>query len=673
MNEKEKLILFEILRGGGIIKQEKLQHKLKMSERQVDYQLQSINFLLEKNNLPTIIKKNGNFITSLSIKQYLMIRGNQDIILSAKQRQNYIMMTILTRKTALFLNNFIYELRVSRNTVITDIKKLRKDLEKNGTTLKFNRSEGYTIKGSEWNKRNLLRKGLISFYKELGYDITKNILKNIDDYIDYSENIIKKLEKEVNIIYTDEDYNFLNLFLACIFIRCEQDKLLESEICIESFKEVTDTLEYLNLSKLITNISKEDIIYISLQFLCTNMKKSNINGLELNYKITNALWQFLLNFETNSFLTLSDKKTLIEQLVNHFRPAYFRIKYDISLVDSVVLDSINKYVFLQEMVKSSVDPLQELLKKDLPSDELAYITLFIGGHLVDKEQKNKNKIIKAVTVCPNGISSSKILERELKKIFPEFFFYPAYSVRDYDNFALPHDVVFTNVAITSKERVYLVNKFMSDSEKLILRRKVLSEIFNVNFNTNDISKIIEVVEKYTEIKNLHKLKSELNRLLLTTGEDEISSKGIVEEILQKTKIQILKGDAPWKYIVESVTEPLVDETIECIGIRKLWKMYKNCPEYVFLNERIVLLHIDPKEVVQKLGMSILISQNGIDYGESKAHVIALLTTPNKWSHLDVLYFLSRLSRSKELIKKLVSLDKVDNVRQMLIDFSRKKV
>lgn len=672
MNENGKRLLLEIIKG-GIIKQTSLQKDLKLSERQIDYQLQSINNVLKQNNLPTVIKRNGNFMTDLSVKQYMKIKEDRSFILSVEQRQNYIVLLILTRNTELFLNHFVDELHVSRNTIISDIRRLKKRLDRIGLKLDFNRKDGYLILGSERKKRNFLRKVLIIFYREYGYDLTQKLLSNAKEYIRFSEDIIRKLEKEINIIYTDKDYEFLSLFLSCIFLRRDRGCSLENELNDDDIKEITDTLEYKKLSKVISNVPEIDMVYITLQFLGTNVKKSNTNGFELNYKITNALWQFILDFETKSFMTLQDKKFLIEQLIDHFRPAYFRIKYEMELVESLTISAIKKYLFLQEIVERSLDSLRDLLGKEIPENEVIYITIFIGGHLLDKEQKSESKVIKAITVCPNGISASKILERELKKIFPEFLFYPACSVRDYTKFDLPHDIVFTDVAIKSAHKVYLVKNFMSNSEKNVLRRKVLGDIFKINFNQDDIENIINIVKKYAEIKNISKLEFELNELLLSSDKEEISLQENSDQILKESSIQILKGTAPWKYVVHSVVEPLINKTIEFKGLEKIWNLYKECPGYIFLNNQIILLHIDPEKVKQKLGLSIVVSSEGIRYGNEKAHVVALLTTPDKTSHLDTLYFISELSKNNKVLKEIWTSSKVDSIKKTLINYNRRRV
>ena len=55
--------------------------------------------------------------------------------------------------------------------------------------------------------------------------------------------------------------------------------------------------------------------------------------------LSNSLWEFLIEFEANTFLVLKDKKALLGKLINHFKPAYYRIKYNLP-VDNVLYEKI---------------------------------------------------------------------------------------------------------------------------------------------------------------------------------------------------------------------------------------------------------------------------------------------------------------------------------------------
>ena len=57
-------------------------------------------------------------------------------------------------------------------------------------------------------------------------------------------------------------------------------------------------------------------------------------------------------------------------------------------------------------------PRWKIFQTEISDEEIAYITLFVGGHLISNDHNDlEEKIIKAVILCPNGISMSKLIEQ----------------------------------------------------------------------------------------------------------------------------------------------------------------------------------------------------------------------------------------------------------------------
>lgn len=71
-----------------------------------------------------------------------------------------------------------------------------------------------------------------------------------------------------------------------------------------------------------------------------------------------------------------------------------------------------------------------------------------------------------------------------------------------------------------------------------------------------------------------------------------------------------------------------------------------------LRQRIVLPHLDPMLVEQKLGVCIVVLKQGILYQNERVHVVVLLTTPDKTSHLPILYHINRIAKTLILLMKL---------------------
>src|SRR5690606_31211882 len=127
------------------------------------------------------------------------------------------------------------------------------------------------------------------------------------------------------------------------------------------------------------------------------------------------------------------------KLMQHLKPAYYRIKYQ--LTDTIVFQgSLSKeFKELHHLVKRSIGPLQKLVGSDIPDNEIAFITMLIGGWM-NKHGESIDKKVKAIVVCPQGVSVSRLMYNELRELFPEFVFLDYLSVREYLKYPLEYDV-----------------------------------------------------------------------------------------------------------------------------------------------------------------------------------------------------------------------------------------
>src|SRR5699024_10226981 len=292
----------------------------------------------------------------------------------------------------------------------------------------------------------LLFRSIIKIYKKYGENVTGQMMETSQTYINAVKQDIITIENYLNVKYVDEEFYPLVHFIAAVLLRIKQGKFIESNR-IHDKSDIKNTSTYQALNYLIIDFiefSSDERVFIALQLLSTNTRdKNNITDKELS-SLKNAIVECVTEFEIHTFLVLKGKKELLQKLINHFRPAYYRIKYNIS-IRNVLYDRIQTgYRVLHNFVRGSIKPLEAFFQTTIKDNEIAYITLFVGSHLIEKDSNDfESKITKIVILCTNGISMSNLIESNLKELFPEFLFYPAISIREYQDFYLPHDIVFS--------------------------------------------------------------------------------------------------------------------------------------------------------------------------------------------------------------------------------------
>lgn len=115
-------------------------------------------------------------------------------------------------------------------------------------------------------------------------------------------------------------------------------------------------------------------------------------------------------------------RELLMNVFYHLVPAYFRISYSFYL-PNVMIDQIkHQYASIYEMTRKALLPLERRIGKSIPEEEIGFFTILFGGEIRKADAEERNRKIRAVIVCPSGISSSLILKSELQQLFPMIFF-----------------------------------------------------------------------------------------------------------------------------------------------------------------------------------------------------------------------------------------------------------
>ncbi|PWR44075.1 PTS sugar transporter subunit IIA, partial [Listeria monocytogenes] len=81
---------------------------------------------------------------------------------------------------------------------------------------------------------------------------------------------------------------------------------------------------------------------------------------------------------------------------------------------------------------------------------------------------------------PNGLSISRLMDKTLRCLFPEIFFYQAMSIREFEQTKFGYDFVFSAVPLSTDKKFFLINHLMDGIERLELRRRVMRSVYLVD-------------------------------------------------------------------------------------------------------------------------------------------------------------------------------------------------
>ncbi|MGT2950711.1 hypothetical protein BU202_05505 [Streptococcus cuniculi] len=675
MIDRKQAILHHLLTNNQsdemILKQE-----LGLTSRQLSYAITAINDDLDNLGSPRIVKQDGRFYCSPQSKQLLKdFIHISNLEMTSSSRIKLILLMILSKEDYISLNHFVYVFGYSKNTILTELKKGKEVLTNYRLRLDYNRKTGYEIEGSEWDKRELLKHLIFDLQTTFGIPPLKNFLSDEKVHFSNVEDGLHRIEKFLGMKFTDEDFYQLIPFLALILKRIERNFLIQ-EFDQKDIQEIKGTKEFQSLyfTEPFSSVTEEELVYISLQLLSSGTSIHAPLRSEDLLELSNSLSEFLTEFEQSALLVFRNRAQLLEKLLNHFKPAYYRIKYHLTFENVMYEQIISKYRILHDFVRNAITPLERFFETSLSDKEIAYITLFIGGHLLAKgEERLEEKTIKAVVVCPNGISFSKLMEQDLRTLFPEFVFYPSISVREYQGFILPHDIVFSSVPLETSKILYLVNTLSLDEEKIQLRRSVISQFFQIDNQVFHVEDLLKIIKKYTSISAEEQLRQDLNRYLLKNSvqvkpefdQAALSIQGLAN-LFSLDCIQIIEKEKSWAELLKIVASPLIQKgVIDESYLASLLFEYRDQPKYIMLRQAILLPHLDPTIYAQKLGCSLLVLRNPILYREYDLHFILLMTTPDKTSHLPHLLEVRNLAKNKLLLEKMKEAENSQGILTLL--------
>lgn len=132
LEEKYFTVLQEIVANPNTTRKG-LETKLQISKDQIKYAISKINAYLNENELPSIRRtKNGGFIIDHSVINFIRkdeeIDKDTDLFYSEDERIMILALLLFNESLDLSLEYFSYELKVSKNTILRDLSKLKEKL-----------------------------------------------------------------------------------------------------------------------------------------------------------------------------------------------------------------------------------------------------------------------------------------------------------------------------------------------------------------------------------------------------------------------------------------------------------------------------------------------------------------------------------------------------------------
>lgn len=658
MNERIREII-SILLKNPTIKSSELADKLSLTRRQVNYAITQFNQEMALNRLPGIVRKNdGTFFVPLEVVQTITENFISNELYSDQERVVIILYILALNNEYTSVQHFLDYLEVSRSTFTEDIKRAQWLVEKYRLEIIYDRTNGYHIEGSEHYLLHLIS-DLVKQYHLMNQEIYESIFGRKVTFENIMH-IIHSMEQMLHLSYSDESIEYLKIFLIILMIRAnnsgKQDDFFKGNL--------KSTPEYRMLSILlmeddleISNGYKE---WMALAFLTSNIfEKKTTQEYDSDAELKGYIHEMVNNFEEQTLIIVDDRKSFEQRLLNHLRPACFRIKYDLSLgtysLENLVKDS--NHGILVELMKDLIIPIEDWLGKAFPNDELDLLSYYFGYQLISNNQMGMNQQPRAVIVCQNGVVVSKLMMENLKKLFPELHFIASLSKRDFYKYEEDYDLVFSTTPLNTDMNQYIVDPIMSYNQQIQLRYNVLNKL-GLNKVDSDVDKLIDTIRKYANIDDLSRLKDEIKMFLIQQDDqhsiNEIDSLPSLTYYLKPSYIQVKDKCSTWEDAFRIACTPLLENRVVTEEFVKDCIKQASNPNYSsYLGNDSCIPHTSKENGILNDGISLLVLRQPIVLPDGKKiKYIFPLSFNDLTKHLKAINQLADVCRDSGLLRSI---------------------
>lgn len=649
-----------------------------ITERSIRYDIDELNVFFQKKNNKDIIEINNNRLKILysenEIEDIVENIKEKEYFLSENERVNILSYEIFLSKNEFILQYFTEKYNLSKTTVRYSLKELNKIISEYGLVIDMNNNRGYKIIGSEINIRkyiiNILREYIKNTKeKKIEYDPLKKIIQKFykKSRIEESKSTINKILDYTGKTISDEAFETLQLFLFISVIRNKNSHEIEEDVENEIF--LSKTMEFSKIREIlekIENIKEKDIHYFVDFFL-----GSYSYNLEYSYflnwiLIESLIDQFIKLLSDKLKVNLTEDKILRKELLNHIKPAIYRMKNKFKLTESILSEVKKQYMELFIKTKSSLKIISDFIDLSFDEDEAAFITVMIQRAIM---RNNPSTLLKKdpniLIVCGLGYSSSRFLYENINNRFQVNIIdiIPFNQLENY-NYLKKADIIISTLDFKLDGMdVITVNAVMNEKDILKLKNYGLPEKKS-KIKLSELLSIIRKVSDETELKK-QLMRNFGENIYDDMGEKSETGKSFVELLSEKSiKLNVAANNLD--EVIEITGHTMIDSgLVKEEYTDELKNQIIQYGKYILVGDKTILPHGQLLKNVRETGFSLITLKKGIDFFGSEIKIVICLASRNKDEHLRAILELNRYLKNPDFENELLNKENSEELTDYL--------
>ena len=649
-----------------------------ITERSIRYDIDELNVFFQEKNNKDIIEINNNRLKILysenEIEDIVENIKEKEYFLSENERVNILSYEIFLSKNEFILQYFTEKYNLSKTTIRYSLKELNKIISEYGLVIDMNNNRGYKIIGSEINIRkyiiNILREYIKNTKeKKIEYDPLKKIIQKFykKSRIEESKSTINKILDYTGKTISDEAFETLQLFLFISVIRNKNGHEIEEDVENEIF--LSKTMEFSKIREIlekVENIKEKDIHYFVDFFL-----GSYSYNLEYSYflnwiLIESLIDQFIKLLSDKLKVNLTEDKILRKELLNHIKPAIYRMKNKFKLTESILSEVKKQYMELFIKTKSSLKIISDFIDLSFDEDEAAFITVMIQRAIM---RNNPSTLLKKdpniLIVCGLGYSSSRFLYENINNRFQVNIIdiIPFNQLENY-NYLKKADIIISTLDFKLDGMdVITVNAVMNEKDILKLKNYGLPEKKS-KIKLSELLSIIRKVSDETELKK-QLMRNFGENIYDDMGEKSETGKRFVELLSEKSiKLNVAANNLD--EVIEITGQTMIDSgLVKEEYTDELKNQIIQYGKYILVGDKTILPHGQLLKNVRETGFSLITLKKGIDFFGSEIKIVICLASRNKDEHLRAILELNRYLKNPDFETELLNKENSEELTDYL--------
>lgn len=570
-----------------------------------------------------------------------------------------------------FISNFHYQdlLSVSRNTSLSDLKKLKEFCAKFEIDISYSRAEGYHLRGRQEDKDRMALYTISVFLKSpLGSWALDTVLRawqetNFIEELKTAGQMTCQLYHLSPLQERLDEYLYFFQFLVIRQKRVSHN-LTWPKVAVSEFSQKLVQIFWQKTAPTGQSLTEGLAAYLSV--LLQGCLEGSQGKEEAFFQALTL--EIVEEMERLSLIAFDKRADLIEGLQRHLIPAYYRLQFQLVSHNSYTEVIKEEHKNLFELVKKALSPLERHLGLEIPDSEVAYFAVHFGGYIeTDLEETFRYK---ALLICPNSISLALVVRGQLSQMFPNVDFSDTQVATHLQSLNFEgYDMVFSTVKLESERPFFLLPQLMSADQKKEVFYQVMSIFPDAGYFPLEVEELLALIGKHASIRQEQALKYDLAQFMNRKKLQQYERSPMLEELITRETYQHCSEDLSWQEAVALSAQPLLaNASIDKTYIDAMIAKIEAFGPFIDLGKGVAIPHARPEDGVNRIGMSMLTLEKPVCLLGDPDHAVSVLiciAAVDNQTHLRALSHLTAILREADNITQLVNSRCFDDISELL--------